>query len=217
MHSSPSLLNADHFFDLQGFKHSALFRPDQPIWDVFDLIADYIASGQFESDMHMVSEQCYLVQREMIFIGHGTRVEPGAYIEGPCVIGRNCVIRHGAYIRGNVIAGDHCVIGHTTEAKNAIFFNHAKAAHFAYVGDTILGNHVNLGAGVKCANVRFDRKAISITADQVRIDTGRKKLGALVGDHTEVGCNAVLLPGTITEKKCRIHPCTSIGGWIKEK
>ncbi len=134
---------------------------------------------------------------DKIIIGPGTVVEPGALIKGPTVIGRDCEIRQGAYVRGNCLVGNKCVIGHATEIKGSIMLDGAKAAHFAYVGDSILGNAVNLGAGTRLANLRMIPGSIVITHERKRYKTGRRKLGAVIGDGTETGCNSVTSPGTL--------------------
>lgn len=132
-----------------------------------------------------------------IIIGPGTIVEPGAFIKGPTVIGCHAQIRQGAYIRGNCLIGNRCVVGHTTEIKGSIMLDGAKAGHFAYIGDSILGKDVNLGAGTKLANLKVIPGSIVITYERKRFKTGRRKLGAILGDQTETGCNSVTSPGTI--------------------
>lgn len=141
-------------------------------------------------------------------------IEPGVYIQGPCIIGKNCVIRHGAYIREGVICGDYCQIGHSAELKHSILLNHACATHFVYVGDSILGNEVNLGAGVKCANLRLDRSEVVVAWNGKRVKTGLKKLGAIVGDRVQIGCNCVLNPGTLIGKESFSHPLLNLSGYI---
>ncbi|MDP2647516.1 MAG: hypothetical protein Q8P24_21515 [Desulfobacterales bacterium] len=141
-----------------------------------------------------------------ILIGPGTIVEPGVFIKGPVVIGSDTEIRQGAYIRGDCLVGDHCVVGHTTELKGSIMLDGAKAGHFAYVGDSILGNDVNLGAGTKLANLKMIPGQIVIRKDKKRINTGRRKLGAILGDRTQTGCNAVTSPGTLTGPDAVIYP-----------
>jgi NDP-sugar pyrophosphorylase family protein len=148
----------------------------------------------------------------MIFLGKGVKVEKGAYIQGPCWIGDGTVIRSGAYVREYVLTGENCVIGHGTEVKHSIFLDRACAAHFNYVGDSILGNDVNLGAGAKCANLRFDHQMIRIRFEKNKIDTGLKKMGAILGDHAQLGCNAVSNPGTLFLPKTTCAPCMNVGG-----
>ncbi len=146
---------------------------------------------------------------ERIAIGAGSLVEGGATIKEPAVIGRWCEVRQGAYLRGCCLTGDRCVIGHATEVKHSIFLNDAKAGHFAYLGDSILGNNTNLGAGTKCANLRFLPGTVKIEIDGTLIDTGMRKFGAMLGDETQTGCNSVTNPGTIIGKRCMLMPNTT--------
>lgn len=149
---------------------------------------------------------------DRIVIGPGTIVEPGALIKGPVVIGNDCEIRQGAYIRGDCLVGNRCVVGHTTEMKASVMLDGAKAAHFAYVGDSILGKDVNLGAGTKLANLKVIPGTISITADKKRYDTGRRKLGAILGDRTETGCNSVTSPGTLLGRGSVVYAGLTVPG-----
>jgi len=161
-----------------------------------------------------IPKEAYIINPELITIEKGCIVEPGAYIKGPCWIGKGSTVRHGAYIRGNFICGSDCVTGHDTEIKQAIFLNNVHAAHFAYVGDSILGNRVNLGAGTKCANLKFDRSAVVIKSTFNIYKTNLTKLGAIIGDDSQTGCNCVLNPGTLFRKKVNCYPCVNIGGLI---
>jgi len=147
-----------------------------------------------------------------ISIGKGVLVEGGATIKSPTVIGDFCEVRQGAYLRGYVLAGKRCVLGHTTEIKHSIFLNDAKAGHFAYVGDSILGNNANLGAGTKFANLKFLPGNISFFFEEKRIDTGRRKFGAILGDNGQTGCNSVTSPGTIMGKRSILLPNTTARG-----
>ncbi len=188
-----------------------LFDPNKPAWNALKKLHDYLLTlplGKIEGD---VNELATLIHPELISIGKNTVVEAGAYIVGPAFIGENCQIRHGAYLRGDVFTENNCVIGHATEAKNAIFLEKAQAGHFAYVGDSILGKHVNLGAGTKCANLRFDRKNVKVKG----LDTGLRKFGAIFGDGAQTGCNVVTNPGTLMEKQSSALACASVYGVIK--
>ena len=157
-----------------------------------------------------------LFLKEMgIFIGSGTVLEPTALIKAPAIIGNDCEIRQGSYFRGNVIVGDKSVIGHTTEIKNSIFMNHSEAGHFAYIGDSIVGSYVNLGAGTKLANLQFRTpeekrsgkiNTIKIHAEGKTTDTGAKKFGAVLGDYVEIGCNTVTSPCVIIGKNSWVYP-----------
>ena len=139
-------------------------------------------------------------------IGAGTVVEPGVLIKGPAIIGKNCQIRHNAYLRENVILGDNCVVGNASELKNAFLFNGAQVPHYNYVGDSILGHKAHLGAGVKISNIKLFPGNIEVDVNGVSTDTGLRKFGALVGDGAEVGCNAVLNPGSILERGAVVYP-----------
>jgi len=159
-----------------------------------------------------------------IYIGVGTLLEPTAVIKAPALIGENCEVRQGAYCRGRVIVGDHSVVGHVTEVKNSIIMNHSEAGHFAYIGDSIIGSHVNLGAGTKLANLRFRssrEKELGSRADGIRLgsgqeilDTGLRKLGAVIGDYSELGCNSVTSPGTLLKHGCWVYPGAVVGKGI---
>lgn len=145
-----------------------------------------------------------------IVIGEGTVIETGALIKGPTVIGARCDVRQGAYIRGGCIFGDGCVIGHATEVKDSVFLDGAKAGHFAYVGDSILGNRVNLGAGTKLANLKIIESPVRVRVEGEIHDTGLRKFGAIIGDDSELGCNSVTNPGTLLGKHCLVYPCVSV-------
>ena len=151
-----------------------------------------------------------------LFLGHSSLIEGGATIKSPAIIGNNCEVRQGAYLRGYCLVGDRCVIGHTTEVKHSIFLNDAKASHFAYLGDSILGNRVNLGAGTKCANLRFIPGSVKILYEGKLEDTGMRKFGAILGDNAQTGCNTVTSPGTILGKGGIVMPNTTAASGYHE-
>jgi NDP-sugar pyrophosphorylase family protein len=190
-----------------------LDRTEYP-WELLALLKGYLESLALGKIEGTVENGAVLVNPELISIGKGTVVESGAYIRGPFVIGENGSVRQGAYVRGHVLAGDEVVIGHTTEAKNTIFLDGAQAGHFAYLGDSVLGNRVNVGAGTKCANLRLDGKNISVNALGKKFDTGLRKFGAIIGDDVQIGCNAVTNPGTVIGQGAVWHPCVNHGGYI---
>jgi NDP-sugar pyrophosphorylase family protein len=150
-----------------------------------------------------------LMDRE-IEIGPGVVVEPGALIKGPTKIGPRTEVRQGAYIRGSCLVGRGCVVGHATEIKNSVMLDGAKAGHFAYVGDSILGRDVNLGAGTKMANLKIVAGSIRIKLDGQVIETKRRKFGAILGDGCETGCNSVTSPGTIMGRGCLVAPNATV-------
>lgn len=155
---------------------------------------------------------------DRIALGKGVLIESGAMIKSPSIIGDFCEIRQAAYLRGYCLAGKRCVLGHATEIKHSIFLNDAKAGHFAYLGDSILGTNTNLGAGTKFANLKMVAGNIIIRLNGERIDTGRRKFGAILGDGSQTGCNSVTNPGTIFGRNCMLMPnATSAGGYHPEK
>lgn len=184
------------FFNLEGFAHARVFDGVENVWEMLPKIAGYVKEI---SDGKNV-------------IGKGTVVEEGAFIKGPAIIGRNCFIAHGAYIRKNVIIGDNVHIGHGVEVKNSIIIGHTAIAHLNYIGDSIFGSNINVGGGAKTANFRLDGKNVLIKVGDEVIDTGLPKLGAIIGDHSKIGVNSVLNPGTILGKGCFVYPLTSVFG-----
>lgn len=200
------------FFCLEDFEHSLLFEEKSCVWTTLLEIEGYLKKlpmGKIEGE---VSPLAFLFNPEQISIGKGSIVEAGAYIQGPCFIGENNLIRHGAYIRGGVITSKECIIGHGTEVKNSIFFKGAKAPHFNYVGDSILGEGVNLGAGVKLANFRLDGGEISFFWKSEKVFTGLKKFGAILGSGVQLGCNSVTNPGTMIAPHLTYGACSVLSG-----
>lgn len=145
-----------------------------------------------------------------IRIGSGVLIEPGALVKEPAVIGDQTEVRQGAYLRGHCLIGRRCVVGHATEVKHSIFLNDAKAGHFAYVGDSILGGGVNLGAGTKLANFRFIPGEVRVRTADGQVPTGLKKFGAVFGDRVQTGCNAVTSPGSVVGLESIIMPNTTV-------
>jgi NDP-sugar pyrophosphorylase family protein len=153
---------------------------------------------------------------EFIWVGKGTVIDKNVTLNGPAIIGYDCQIRHSAYVREHVLIGNEVVVGNSTEVKNSILFNNVQVPHFNYVGDSILGFKAHLGAGVKLSNVKSTGDPIKVKTDTEIINTGLQKFGAILGDNTEVGCNAVLNPGTIVGRESIIYPLTSARGVIPE-
>lgn len=210
-------MDINDFFSLQDFTHASIWEKNSQPWHPLLKLNNFFCAtslGKIEVDL---PQTVHLKNSQLISIGKNTEVEPGVYIQGPCIIGENCTIRHGAYLREHVLTGSNCVIGHSTEVKHSVLLNGVHAAHFAYIGDSIIGNHVNLGAGVKCANFRLDQKEIFLPIGKEKVKTGLKKMGAIIGDFTQVGCNSVLNPGTIIGKESICYPVLSLKGYIPPK
>jgi len=197
-------------FDLNQTEHAALFEGCEHAWDALKKIKAYVARHGRSELRNQCLGRAWIA--ENVIIGEGTVVEDGVMIKGPAIIGKNCQIRHNAYIREDVIIGDGCVIGNACEFKNALLFNQAQVPHFSYVGDSILGYKAHLGAGVKISNLKLTPGNIGVEWEEKCIDTGLRKFGAMIGDHAEVGCNAVLNPGTVLGRDALVYPNTSWRG-----
>lgn len=207
-----SELSPQAFFSIISF--TELFEGCEFAWQPLLNLKEFFTKQKLGNIEIVLPSSVHLENPELISIGKGTVVEPGAYIKGPCIIGKDCIIRHGAYIREHVLTGDHVIIGHDTEVKHSILMDFASASHFAYIGDSILGKEVNLGAGVKCANFRLDKSAVPIRFQGIKLETGLKKLGAIIGDGVQIGCNAVLNPGTVIGKNSVCFPLVNVQGFL---
>jgi NDP-sugar pyrophosphorylase family protein len=203
--------HVDDLFDLSQTTHGALFEGVQYPWDALNRLGGYLTQnlkpGTAGAEVHAAAHV-----GPQVFIGAGTIVEPGAMIIGPAIIGAGCRIRHGAYIRENVIVGDGCVVGNSVELKHCVLFNQCQVPHFNYVGDSILGHKAHLGAGSILSNVKLDNQNVWVNFDGTPIDTGLRKFGALIGDKAEIGCNAVLNPGSIIGRDSIVYPNVSWRG-----
>jgi NDP-sugar pyrophosphorylase family protein len=197
-------------FDLSQTAHAALFDCCVHAWDALKSIKAYLQTHVQPERRGRIVGQAWI--GEQVFIGEGTVVEDGAFIKGPAIIGRNCQIRHNAYIRDHVIVGDECVVGNSCELKTAVLFNNCQVPHFNYVGDSILGYRAHLGAGVVLSNVKVVKGNVTVELDGQPFDTGLRKFGALLGDHTDIGCNAVLNPGSIIGRGSILYPCVNWRG-----
>jgi len=191
-------------FDLKQTEHAEIFSGGEFAWDALKKIKDYLAAHLKPALHNHCEGRAYI--GEKVFIGEGTVLEDGVMIKGPAIIGKNCQIRHNAYIREDVIIGDNCMVGNSCELKNSLLFNHAVVPHFNYVGDSILGHKAHLGAGVKISNFKLFPENIFVEIDGQPFDTGLRKFGALLGDAAEIGCNAVLSPGSIIGRRSVIYP-----------
>jgi len=153
---------------------------------------------------------------EDVWIAKDAKIYPNNYIAGPCIIGHNTEVRPGAFIRGSALIGDDCVVGNSTELKNVILFDHVQVPHYNYVGDSIYGYHSHTGAGTISSNLKSDGKNIVIHNEGEDIETGRRKIGALIGDYGDVGCNSVLNPGTVVGRRSTIYPTSMVRGVVPE-
>lgn len=180
-------------------------------WEVLPHISEYI----LELGSKLPQEE-YNKIGENVWIHKTAKVFESAYIHGPAIICKDAEIRHCAFIRGNAIVGEGTVVGNSTELKNVILFNKVQVPHYNYVGDSILGYKAHMGAGAITSNVKSDKKLVVIKNGTDKMETGLKKVGAMLGDNVEVGCGSVLNPGTIIGKNSNIYPLSSVRGVVPE-
>ena len=192
--------------------HSAaeelIFSYEYP-WEILPHIGDFILRIGKE-----LPKDKYDSPAEGIWIAKSASVSPSATIGAPCIIGENTEIRQAAFIRGKALIGDGCVIGNSVEIKNSIIFDGCQVPHFNYVGDSILGYKAHMGAGSITSNVKSDKTPIKISFGNEKIETGLRKIGAILGDFTEIGCNSVLNPGVVIGKSTNVYPLQSVRGYV---
>lgn len=206
------LLNAKSLFNQAHSIAPDIFDGIDYPWEVLSKIKDFIKelAEHLPGDFERVAEN--------VWVGKGTEIDASVQIKGPAIIGYDCAIRHTAYIRENVIIGNEVVVGNSTELKNALLFDKVEVPHFNYVGDSVLGYKAHLGAGVILSNLKSAKDNVRIVmGNGESLDTGLKKFGALIGDFAEIGCNAVLNPGTIIGRESVVYPLTMVRGIVPEK
>lgn len=152
-----------------------------------------------------------------VYVAKDAHIAPSAVIEAPTVIGHRTEVRPGAFIRGSALIGDDAVVGNSTEIKNAVLFDGAQVPHYNYVGDSILGYKAHMGAGAVASNFRADHGNVTVRTDEETLETGRRKLGTMLGDRAEIGCHAVLCPGSIVGRDSIVYPLVRVRGVIAEK
>jgi NDP-sugar pyrophosphorylase family protein len=200
-------LLVSHYFNISDFPFKELFEDNEHVWEALKKIPAFME--EFFAT-HQTSDG------KKIYIGKGTVIEEGVHIKGPVIIGDNCEIRHGAYIRENTIIGNNVTVHHGCEIKQSIMLNGSFAPHVGYIGDSIIGNNVNIGVGAKLTNLRLDKKEIHVSHHSGKIPTGLQKFGAIVGDDSAIGANVVLNPGTILGKNTIVYPSLVIKGVHKD-
>jgi NDP-sugar pyrophosphorylase family protein len=188
------------------------FRPDVPPWEWLKQIAAALATVTEPAGVAGLPPGVRV--EGSVWIHPSVKLPAYATIQGPVWIGANSDIRPGAFIRGNVIAGEGCVLGNACEFKNCLLMDGVQVPHFSYVGDSVLGNKAHFGAGVICSNLRLDQKPIVVRSGTASYETGLRKFGAIVGDSAEVGCNAVLNPGTVLGRRALVAPAIAVSGHV---
>lgn len=195
--------------DIEHTISKSIFLNNDKFYEIIPKIKDKvieIGNSLDKSKYNLIGED--------IWVSKSAVVDDSAKIIGPCIIDDNTEVRHCAFIRGGVIVGKNCVIGNSCELKNAIIFDNCQIPHFNYVGDSIMGYHSHIGAGVIVTNLKSDKTNIVIRSNGDIIETGLRKMGSIIGDYVEVGCNSTLFPGTIINRNVNIYPLTRVRGVI---
>ena len=204
------MLTIKDLFDLNDTIAAPLFEGKTYAWEVLGELSDYIKTLGAT-----LSLEEYDHPSEDVWIAKDAKVFPSAYLGGPCIIDHEAEIRHCAFIRGSAIVGKKAVVGNSVELKNVILFDGVQTPHYNYVGDSVLGYKAHMGAGSITSNVKSDKTLVVVKGD-TPVETGRKKFGAILGDHVEVGCNSVLNPGTVVGRNTHVYPVSSVRGVIPE-
>lgn len=192
------------------------FESDANPWEWVVAIAEALSDFDFKNATGCQNFPKGLVIEGSVFIHPSVKLPPYGCIQGPAYIGAGTELRPGVYIRGNVIVGENCVLGNVCEYKNCLLMDNVQTPHFNYVGDSVLGSGAHLAAGVILANLRLDKKCVTVDVGTEKIQTNMKKLGSMIGEGAEVGCNSVLQPGTILGKNVLVGSCVAVGGFVGE-
>lgn len=198
-------------FDLEKTLAADIFKGKTYPWEVLGELKDFI----YELGKTLSPEE-FDSPSEGVWIAKDAKVYPTAWISAPCIIDHGAEVRHCAFIRGSAIVGKNAVVGNSTELKNVLLFDNVQVPHYNYVGDSILGYKSHMGAGSITSNVKSDKTLVVIKNGDERIETGRKKVGAMLGDFVEVGCGSVLNPGTIIGRNASVYPLSSVRGTVPE-
>lgn len=209
-------MKASDFFTLPASleRFAASFPAEVPPWEWLKQIAAALTQPVMEPQVSNLPPGVHVEGK--VWLHPTVKLPPYATIIGPAWIGAKTDIRPGAYIRGNVIVGEGCVLGNACEFKNCLLMDRVEVPHFSYVGDSILGNRSHLGAGVICSNLRLDQQPIVVRVNEKTFETGLRKFGAIIGDRAEVGCNAVLNPGTLLGRRSLVTPTVAFNGYLPE-
>lgn len=206
------LKNKELFLNLDQTIAKELIESYEYPWEVLPHIGETILKiGE------TLSPEEYDHPAEDVWIAKSATIFPTAYIHGPAIIGKNTEVRQSAFIRGNALVGDDCVVGNSTELKNVLIFNHVEVPHYNYVGDSILGYRSHMGAGSITSNIKADRKNIEICVGNEKIATGMRKIGAILGDYVEIGCGAVLNPGSVIGHHTNVYPLSMVRGYVEKE
>ncbi len=201
---------ANLFKDIESNTIAApIFEGAEYPWEVLSKISNFI----IELGMNLPKDE-YTMISENVWVANSAKVAPTAFIGSPAIIDKDAEVRHCAFIRGNAIVGKGAVVGNSTELKNVILFDKVQVPHYNYVGDSILGYKSHMGAGSITSNVKSDKTLVTIKYGDEKVETGLKKMGAILGDEVEVGCNSVLNPGTVIGSHSNVYPLSMVRGYV---
>lgn len=205
------MLKTEELLDLTKTIAAPLFAGKNYPWEVLADLSDFIIElGK------SLPEDEFELRGENVWVARDAKVFPSAYIGSPCIIDHGAEVRHCAFIRGSAIVGKNAVVGNSTEIKNSVLFDCVQAPHYNYIGDSVLGFKAHMGAGSITSNVKSDKTLVVIKSPEGNIETKRKKVGAIIGDHVEIGCNSVLNPGTVLGRGASVYPTSCVRGFVPE-
>jgi NDP-sugar pyrophosphorylase family protein len=206
---SDDCIKVSELYNLEETIAAELFGGVEYPWEVLPRIHDFILELG-----NRLPKDIFEERGENIWVARSARVAPSACLNGPLIVDEDAEIRHCAFVRGSAIVGKGAVVGNSTELKNVILFNKVQVPHYNYVGDSILGYKSHMGAGSITSNVKSDKTLVVVKGEGIRLETGLKKMGAMLGDNVEVGCNSVLNPGTVIGRNTNIYPTSMVRGVV---
>ena len=204
------MLKITELYDLSHTQAAVYLSGFTHLWEALPGIRDMILT------LGAALGEEYDQIQENVWVHKTAVISPTAYLGSPCIIGPGTEVRHCAFIRGSALVGENCVVGNSVELKNVILFDQVQVPHFNYVGDSLLGYQAHMGAGSVTSNIKSDKTPVVIKSPQGNIPTGMQKVGAMLGDHVEIGCNSVLNPGTIVGRNSNIYPLSCVRGTVPE-
>lgn len=202
-------ITVSELYDLRETIAASLFEGAVYPWEVLPRIHDYIIELGKSLPQDIFEER-----EEHIWVARSAKIAPTACLNGPLIVDEDAEIRHCAFVRGSAIVGKGAVVGNSTELKNVVLFNKVQVPHYNYVGDSVLGYKAHMGAGSITSNVKSDKTLVTVKGDGIFVETGLKKLGAMLGDNVEIGCNSVLNPGTVIGRDSNVYPTSMVRGVV---
>lgn len=202
-------ITVSELYDLRETIAASLFEGAVYPWEVLPKIHDYIIELGKSLPRDIFEER-----GEHIWVAKSAKIAPTACLNGPLIVDEDAEIRHCAFVRGSAIVGKGAVVGNSTELKNVVLFNRVQVPHYNYVGDSVLGYKAHMGAGSITSNVKSDKTLVTVKGDGIFVETGLKKLGAMLGDNVEIGCNSVLNPGTVIGRDSNVYPTSMVRGVV---